>query len=87
LFATGRLFLACRLEPKVTDLDSKIEPPENADLLRLIFESAMDFAVFAQDRSGNVINWNVGAERLTGFSADEIIGQDGRGPCGRRTRK
>ena len=61
----------------MTDLDSKIEPPENADLLRLIFESAMDFAVFAQDRSGNVINWNVGAERLTGFSADEIIGQDG----------
>ncbi len=49
--------------------------PEDGDLLHLIFESATDFAVFAQDRSGKVIRWNIGAERLTGFREAEILGQ------------
>jgi PAS domain S-box-containing protein len=49
----------------------------NADLFRLIIESAIDFAVFAQDTSGNVISWNVGAKRLTGYSEEEIMGQSG----------
>src|ERR1700712_392340 len=52
-------------------------PGEDADLLRLIFESATDFAVFAEDASGSVIRWNRGAERLTGYSQDEIIGHSG----------
>lgn len=52
-------------------------PAEDAELLQLIFESATDFAVFALDNSGNVIRWNVGAERLTGFSEQEILGLTG----------
>lgn len=51
--------------------------PDDADLLRLIFESATDFAVFAQDPSGKVISWNIGAERLIGYSEDEILGRNG----------
>jgi PAS domain S-box-containing protein len=51
--------------------------PDDTDLLRLIFESATGFAVFAQDSSGKVISWNVGAERLTGYSEDEILGRNG----------
>ena len=60
-------------------LDSKLDNsgPEDGDLLRLIFESATDFAVFAEDNSGNVIGWNLGAQRLTGYSEDEIIGRSG----------
>src|ERR1700709_2927909 len=52
-------------------------PAEDADLLRLIFESVTGFAVFAEDASGSVIRWNRGAERLTGYSQDEIIGHSG----------
>ena len=55
----------------------KKEPAEDAELLRLIFESATDFAVFAVENSGNVIRWNVGAARLTGFSEQEIVGLSG----------
>jgi PAS domain S-box-containing protein len=51
--------------------------PEDADLLHLIFESATDFAVFAEDRAGRVIRWNIGAGRLTGYSEQEILGQSG----------
>src|SRR6195952_231 len=50
---------------------------EDAELLELIFESATDFAVYALDNSGNVIRWNVGAERVTGFSEQEILGLTG----------
>ena len=56
---------------------SETSNPKDSDLLRLIFESATDFAVFAQDNAGKVIGWNVGAERLTGFSEKEILGRNG----------
>ncbi len=42
---------------------------------RLIFESAVDFAIIATDRSGLVTDWNSGAERILGWSADEMRGQ------------
>src|SRR5437764_6062848 len=61
----------------VSDGISETGVPEDGDLLRLIFESAADFAVFAQDTSGKVISWNIGAERLTGYSDREILGRDG----------
>ena len=35
------------------------------------------FAIFAMDPAGKVITWNIGAERLTGYTEQEIIGQDG----------
>src|SRR3954465_10139529 len=61
----------------VLDGISEAGAPGDADLLRLIFESATDFAVFAQDLSGKVISWNIGAERLTGYSDQEILGRNG----------
>jgi PAS domain S-box-containing protein len=33
--------------------------------------------VFALDTEGNVIAWNIGAERLTGYSEQEILGHAG----------
>jgi PAS domain S-box-containing protein len=59
----------------VTEGISRPRPSEDAELLHLIIESATDFAVFAQDRSGRVIQWNIGAERLTGYKEAEILGQ------------
>jgi PAS domain S-box-containing protein len=50
---------------------------EDSDLLRHIVESATDFAVFALDANGNVAAWNIGAERLTGYSEQEILGRTG----------
>src|SRR3954465_5548914 len=51
--------------------------PDDADLLRLILESARDFAVFAENASGEVILWNAGAEHLTGYSEDDILSLGG----------
>lgn len=48
---------------------------DSDDLLRLVFESATDFAIFTLDPNGIVTSWNPGAERLLGFSEAEIVGQ------------
>jgi two-component system, chemotaxis family, CheB/CheR fusion protein len=43
--------------------------------LQLIFENAREYAIFSMDRERRVTSWNVGAERLLGFSESEISGQ------------
>jgi PAS domain S-box-containing protein len=41
---------------------------------RLILESAIDFAIVATDQEGQVTDWNTGAERIFGWSAEEMKG-------------
>jgi PAS domain S-box-containing protein len=43
--------------------------------LRLLVESVKDYAIFMLDPRGVVATWNVGAERIKGYRAEEIIGQ------------
>jgi PAS domain S-box-containing protein len=45
------------------------------EMLTLLIESVTDYAIFALDPAGLVASWNVGAERMKGYRADEIIGQ------------
>ena len=42
---------------------------------RLLVESVIDYAIFSMDPGGHITSWNAGAERLKGYTADEIIGQ------------
>jgi len=42
---------------------------------RLLADCITDYAVCQLDDSGAVKNWNIGAERLLGYSAAEIVGQ------------
>ena len=42
---------------------------------RLMVESVVDYAIFMLDPDGYIISWNRGAQRIKGYSADEIIGQ------------
>jgi PAS domain S-box-containing protein len=48
---------------------------ESERLLRLLVEGVADYAIVMLDPKGHVMNWNVGAERMTGYSAEEITGQ------------
>ncbi|WP_137390194.1 sensor histidine kinase [Rhodoligotrophos defluvii] len=47
------------------------------ELFELILDSATDYAIFTTDPRGLVTSWNSGAERLFGFSEEEIVGQSG----------
>ena len=42
---------------------------------RLFVEAVQDYAIFMLDTGGHVASWNVGAERIKGYKAHEIMGQ------------
>jgi PAS domain S-box-containing protein len=48
---------------------------ETARQFRTLIEGVTDYALYMLDPNGLVINWNTGAERIKGYTADEIIGQ------------
>ncbi len=43
---------------------------------RLMVDGVADYALYLLDPEGRVVNWNAGAERLKGYRAAEIVGQD-----------
>lgn len=48
---------------------------KNAEHFRLFIESVKDYALITLDPSGRIVSWNAGAERIKGYSRDEIIGR------------
>ncbi len=50
-----------------------IKPSE--ELFKLLVESVQDYAIFTLDPDGYVRTWNPGAERIKGYTADEIVGR------------
>jgi PAS domain S-box-containing protein len=42
---------------------------------RQLVDGVRDYAIFLLDAHGDVASWNQGAERIKGYSADEIIGK------------
>jgi PAS domain S-box-containing protein len=42
---------------------------------RLLVEAVTDYAIFSLDPDGNVTSWNTGAQRIKGYTANEIIGE------------
>jgi PAS domain S-box-containing protein len=48
---------------------------QSEERFRLMIESVQDYAIFMLDPDGRVMSWNLGAERIKGYTASEIIGQ------------
>ena len=45
------------------------------ELFRLLINSVQEYAIFMLDARGNVMTWNAGAQRIKGYTPDEIIGR------------
>ena len=64
-----------------TDVTERKEAEEalrqNEEHLRLIMESAIDYVIFTMDTDRKITDWNAGAERIVGYTKEEIIGQLG----------
>ena len=65
---------------KVTrDISSNREAEEalrqSEERFRLLVEAVGDYAIFMLDPAGRVVSWNTGAQRSTGYTSREIIGQ------------
>jgi PAS domain S-box-containing protein len=50
-------------------------PRESDDPFRTLVEGVTDYSLFMLDPDGRVTNWNRGAERTKGYTANEIMGQ------------
>jgi PAS domain S-box-containing protein len=48
---------------------------DNERRFRLLVEGVVDYAIYMLDPNGIVANWNAGAQRIKGYTADEIVGQ------------
>lgn len=48
---------------------------QSEERFRALVQSVTDYAIYMLSPAGIVINWNLAAERIKGYSADEIIGQ------------
>jgi PAS domain S-box-containing protein len=44
-------------------------------IYQLMVDSVRDYAIFMLDTSGHVASWNKGAQRIKGYTAEEIIGR------------
>ncbi len=49
---------------------------EIKERFRLLVEGVKDYAIFMLDAQGRVASWNPGAERITGYRADDVVGRD-----------
>ncbi len=54
--------------------ESRVRASE--ERLRFLVEKALDYAIFTMTDDGRIESWNPGAERMFGYRADEINGQD-----------
>src|SRR6185312_11821594 len=54
---------------------SKLDGVADARRPQLLIDAIVDYAIYMIDVDGTVRSWNSGAERLKGYSAEEIIGK------------
>lgn len=48
---------------------------ESEERFRLLVEGVKDYAIFMLDVDGYITTWNLGAQRIKGYEAEEIIGE------------
>src|ERR1700722_11489596 len=46
----------------------------SANASELLIQGVIDYAIYMLDPTGHVVSWNPGAERIKGYTADEVIG-------------
>jgi PAS domain S-box-containing protein len=49
--------------------------PDEAERLRLFISSVADYAIYMLSPTGDVVSWNLGAQRFKGYEPEEIIGK------------
>src|SRR6476661_9173572 len=59
----------------VRNPDEGHEIGADARQLALLVDTVQDYAIFGLDPAGHILTWNAGAQRIKGYTADEIIGE------------
>jgi PAS domain S-box-containing protein len=49
---------------------------ETAEQFHILVDSVEEYAIYMLDPNGNIITWNTGAQKIKGYSAEEIVGKN-----------
>jgi len=49
---------------------------ESEERYRMLLDGVHDYAIFMMDTAGQILSWNAGAQRIKGYTAEEIIGHN-----------
>jgi PAS domain S-box-containing protein len=68
------------LEARVADRGRQlaaaaVELKETEQRFQLLIAGVTDYAIFMLDRTGHVVSWNAGAQRIKGYTEAEIVGE------------
>jgi PAS domain S-box-containing protein len=76
LDSSGRpLYLFAQVQDVTTQRGAEEELRRSELRFRLIVENVEDYAIFMLSPEGLVETWNIGAERIKGYAASEIVGR------------
>jgi len=70
-----RLRNIAALQQKAQALESERALRQSEERFRHLIEAAQDYAIFMLEPNGCISSWNLGAERIKGYKASEIIGK------------
>ena len=60
---------------QVQDITPETELRRSEEMFRLLVTTVTDYAIYMLDPDGRVASWNAGAQRIKGYTSDEIVGQ------------
>ena len=70
---SGQPFLVMTASGEAVSPSDRKADPDDAESLRALLHGLRDHALFRLDSDGHVASWNAGAERLYGYSVDEVL--------------
>ncbi|HEU5013274.1 MAG TPA: PAS domain S-box protein [Roseiflexaceae bacterium] len=56
-------------------IESEYALRESEERFRLLVTEVQDYAIFMLDVQGFVVTWNIGAQRIKGYTSEEIVGR------------
>src|SRR5215216_7741684 len=58
------------------DNRSKSALLDTAEQFHILVDSVEEYAIYMIDPTGNVVTWNTGAQKIKGYTAEEIVGKN-----------
>jgi len=63
-------------QPMFKKLPSNTVLHETVEQFHILVDSVEEYAIYLLDPNGNIITWNTGAEKIKGYSTEEIVGKN-----------
>ena len=72
----GRLIAFAKVTRDMTErVGAETALRESEERFRILVQGVADYAIYMLDPEGRITNWNLGGERIKGYSAKDVVGQ------------